>query len=287
MIGETFAHFRMIRRLGGGRTGDVYQAEDLRFGRHVAVKLLQPSVCRDLHALEELRRETQAVSALRHPHICTVEEVDEYDDRYFIVMELLGGEPLSAMLTGRPMDVPLLLDVGTQIADALSAAHGAGVVHRYLRPSNVYVTVRGQVKLLDFGIARAACITPDRRYSLPVDVLAYLSPEQLLGHELDGRADVFAFGVVLYEMATGRLPFSGRNAKEIIAAVLHASPERAGRLNPLLPTGVDWAAHRALEKNRASRYQSIEEVRADLARVLHSSHADPPQSAVSYPVRWQ
>ena len=273
MVGHTWGHFRILRSLGSGCCGDVFHAEDLRRGRHVALKLLQPSACHNLHSLEDLKRAAEMIASLQHENIRTVEEIDEYDGRYFLVMELLDGQTLADMPARTPADLSLILEVGTQAAAALAAAHALGVVHGNVKPSNIFVTNRGRVKLLDFCLTRPFAKAHTQQRREPERDLPYTSPEEFLNQGLDARSDIFSLGVVLYELATGQMPFTGRAPHHVVDAILHREPVRAGRLNPLLPSGVEWAVHRALEKDRTLRYQTAEDLRADLDRVLHASHA--------------
>jgi serine/threonine protein kinase len=246
---RTLSHYGLLRHLGGGSTGDVYQAEDLRTGHHVAVKVLRPGISRDLHCIERLKREAQAVTALKHPHICAIYSVDESEAQHFVVMELLEGRALAQLVAEGPIDDARLLDIARQAASALEAAHAAGILHRRVKPSNVFLT-RSGVKLLDFGLP---CAMEES-----LAALAYRPPEEVLGQACDGRADVFALGVLMYELATGTPPFAGTSAKAILDAVAHRRIVRPMDVRPGLSPGVDWLIDKSLAKHPSERPTALE-----------------------------
>src|SRR6266481_6137014 len=309
MIGLTVSHYRILEKLGGGGMGVVYKAEDIRLGRHVSLKFLPEDLSREPLAIERFQREARAASSLNHPHICTIYDVDQYEGQNFIVMEFLEGQTLKHRITGKPLELERVPEYGHQIADALEAAHAKAIIHRDIKPANIFLTDRGQVKLLDFGLAK---LLPERRGAtrakqgatfgattqdghltsdgVALGTVAYMSPEQIRGQELDERTDLFSLGLVLYEMSTGQRAFSGNTSGVIFDAILNRPPTPPARLNPAIPVQLEQIIAKALEKDRELRYRSAADMRADLQRLKRdtdSASAMPFSSRQASPQRLQ
>ncbi|HME33182.1 MAG TPA: serine/threonine-protein kinase, partial [Terriglobales bacterium] len=298
LVGKSFLHYSIVKQLGAGGMGVVYEAEDTKLGRRVALKFLSRDFEQHPYALERFKQEARAASALNHPNICTIYAIEDCDGQRFIAMELLEGQSLNEKINGNPLPLDRIIDIGIQLSDALDVAHGKGIVHRDLKPANIFLTSRGQAKILDFGLAK---LTYDRRAALEtvggdaatiaplqltspgtaVGTIAYMSPEQAREEELDARSDLFSFGAILYEMATGKLPFEGNTSAVVFQGILDRNPQPALELNPAIPFKLGEIIDKALEKDVELRYQSAAEIRSDLKRLKRDITGHGSQTGIA------
>ena len=298
LIGESLLHYKILRKLGAGGMGLVYEAQDSQLGRRVALKFLPPEMAQDNQLLERFQREARAASSLNHPNICTIHAIAQHEGRHFIVMELLEGGTFAQKISGQPLEMDKLLPLAIQIADALESAHAKGIVHRDIKPANLFLTERGQVKILDFGlakvsygeIAKTASVVEEDTLAFSNDLtspgaavgtVSYMSPEQARGQLVDARTDLFSTGTVLYQMATGTLPFQGETSAVIFDAILNRDPRPAAELNPTLPPDFVRIIEKTLEKDRNLRYQTATELKTDLSRVKRDLESPPLFNQIS------